>query len=301
VRMVAVADEDPQKTLLWAVYERSLETFLPPLYFPDTIVHITVEVVDVNQNQLPLQQFRFKIESDPGHSADFDRIPDYEFIDTDDFRPEAPYDSGMEILSGDLEGAKIIYNSKEPLTPGFGPIDEIEALNYEDSQSVGVPLNLLPHTVFHTPVKIFIPFPEDTDISQMEIFFHNGVEWRPACDIDGNALPGGIGWMVPGSRVNHVESSPPLVEIQVYHFSAAQGVVVVNTTGTSGTTNDRVDTGRSGGVAVVTCFIETAAYDMRPVPGLLAILWVLGILGLLPAVILYQRSKWNGFYFKKEF
>jgi len=31
--------------------------------------------------------------------------------------------------------------------------------------------------------------------------------------------------------------------------------------------------------------------------GLLA-LWVLGTLGVLPAVILYWRSKWNGFYFQ---
>ena len=297
VRMVEVADEDPQKTLLWAVYERSLETFLPPLYFPDTIVHINVEVVDVNQNKLPLQQFRFKIESDPGHSADFDRIPDNEFIDRDDFIPEAPYDSGMEILSGDLEGAKIIYNSKEPVTPGFGPIDEIEALNLEASRGVGAPLNLLPHTVFHTPAKIFIPFAEDTDISQIEIFFHNGLEWRPACDIDGNVLPGGIGWMVPGSRVNHVENSPPLVEIQVYHFSAAQGGVAVTS---FETTQDNVHTGRSGAVVFVNCFIETAAYEVKPAFGLPALLWVLGTMGVLPVVILYRRFKWNGFYIKKR-
>ena len=87
VRVVEVADEDPQTTLLWAVYERSLETLRPSLYFPDTMVQITVEVMDVNRNRLAPRQFRFQIEPDPGHSSDFDRIPDYELINTDKFTP----------------------------------------------------------------------------------------------------------------------------------------------------------------------------------------------------------------------
>ena len=65
-------------------------------------------------------------------------------MDRDQLIAETPYDAGMEILSGELEGAKIIYNSKEPLTPGFGPSDEIEALNLEDSKGIGAPLNLIP-------------------------------------------------------------------------------------------------------------------------------------------------------------
>jgi hypothetical protein len=291
VRVVEVANEDSQNTILWAVYERSLETYLPPLYFPDTIVHITVAVTDVNRNRLFPQQFRFKIEPDPGHAANFDRIPEYEFIDTDDFIPLAPHDSGMEISSGELRGAKIVYSSKEPLTPGFGPVDEIQALNLEDSQGVGAPLNLLPHTVFHTPVKIFMPFPEGTDIAGMDIFYHNGKQWLPACDSDGNVLPDGTGWMVPGSRVNHVENRPPLVEIQVYHFSAAQGGFVVASTGTN---RDTEHSNRSGTVVFVKCFIETAIYKAQPAFGLAALLGVLGMAGLLSIMCGYRRYRVSG-------
>jgi len=65
-------------------------------------------------------------------------------MDRDQLIAETPYDAGMEILSGELKGAKIIYNSKEPLPPGFGASDEIEALNLEDSKGIGAPLNLIP-------------------------------------------------------------------------------------------------------------------------------------------------------------
>jgi hypothetical protein len=239
-----------------------------------------VIVADTNHNRLAPHHIRFKIESDPGHAVDFDRLPDYDFMDTVDSASKTRYDSGMEIVSGDLAGAKILFNSQEPLTPGFGPIDEIESVNLEDSQGVGAPLNLLPHTVFQTPVKILIPFPDGTDLTAMDIFYYNGVKWLPACDADGNVLPGGLGWMIPGSRVNHYAISPPLVEIQVYHFSAAQGGIIV---ASSGTTNNNDSSSRSGSVAVVKCFIDTAAYEVKPAFGLLALLWIIGMLGLLPA------------------
>ena len=102
--------------------------------------------------------------------------------------------------------------------------------------------------------------------------------------------------MVAGSRLNHYETDPPLIEIKVYHFSAAQGGVVVNT---AETTNDGVDTGKSGGVAVVKCFIDTAAYDARPSFGLLPLLWILGTLGMLRIVAAYRHSKRNGSYYTK--
>jgi len=305
MRVVAVIAEDPNQTLIWAVYDRSMESYRPPLYFPDKIVRITVRAADTRQNSLSPRQFRFKIEPDAGPDTEFDRLPDYDFMDRDQLLSETPYDAGMEILSGELEGAKIIYNSKEPLTPGFGSSAEIEALNLEDSKGIGAPLNLVPHTVFHTPVKIMIPFPDGTDIANMDIFYHNGVEWRPACDADGNVLPGGRGWMVPGSRVNHFRTSPPLVEIQVYHFSAAQGgFVVVN----SGTTRHNDHSNQNGTVVVAKCFIDTAIDNPKPAYDLLTLLCTLGTLGALPALraVLFfcenrcpevraPKKVWNGF------
>ncbi len=42
MRVVRVEDDDPHQTLIWVVYDRSLETLLPPLYFPGKFVQITV-------------------------------------------------------------------------------------------------------------------------------------------------------------------------------------------------------------------------------------------------------------------
>jgi len=282
MRVVMVEDHDPRQNLMWVVYDRALETHLPPLYFPDRIVQITVNLEDLYQNRLSPRKFRFKIESDSGSTTEFGSLPEYDFIDRDFFVAEGSQDSGMEILSGELQGAQIIYNRKEPLTPGFGPIDDIEALNLEDSQGVGAPLNLIPHTIFHTPVKILIPFPPGTDIASMDIYYHNGEEWLPACDADGNVLPGGRGWMVAGTRVNHFTADPPLVEIQVYHFSAAQGGFIAAST--EGSRDYHENSDYSGTVVVAKCFIDTAMNNPKPTFGLIALLWVIGVLGLLPLV-----------------
>ncbi len=55
--------------------------------------------------------------------------------------------------------------------------------------------------------------------------FPSGFVTVSCSDALGNLLPGGVGWMVPGSRVNHEETGPALIEVQVYHFSGAQAVV----------------------------------------------------------------------------
>ena len=89
--------------------------------------------------------------------------------------------------------------------------------------------------------------------------------------------------MVPGSRVNHPETSPPLIEIQVYHFSAAQGGFIVASTETSKHYHENSD--YSGTVVVAKCFIDTAMNNPKPTFGLLSLLWVICILGLLPTVI----------------
>ena len=301
MRVVEVAGDDPSLTLIWVVYDRSLETWLPPLYIPDNIVHITVSALDGHQNFLSPVLFRFKIESDPGHAVEFDRLPDYDFVDSYDLITEWLFDSGMEILSGELAGAKIIYDSSEPLTPGFGPGDDVESLNLDGAEGIGEPLNLVPHTVFHTPVKILIPFPEGTDLANTDIFYHNGVEWLRACDADGNVLPGGIGWMVAGSRVDHYETSPPLVEIQVYHFSSVQGFATFRSSETTGSSGGGTHTG-SGGTAAVKCFIDAAAYDVEGKPAfvLIAFQWLLGTLGLLVMFIVYWLLKRNGCYIKQQ-
>ncbi|MEJ2223327.1 MAG: hypothetical protein P8X80_21310, partial [Desulfobacterales bacterium] len=129
---------------------------------------------------------------------------------------------GIRINSGDLENAKVLYDSSETRTPFFGSLDEIPPLNVSGSGAVGVPMNLQPPTVFDNPVRIFIACPGYTDVGGLSVYYYNGSSWARASDATGNVLPGGDGWMVPGSRVDHNETDPPTIEIQVYHFSGAQ-------------------------------------------------------------------------------
>jgi hypothetical protein len=75
---------------------------------------------------------------------------------------------------------------------------------------------------------------------------NNGQQWVMACDPNGNVQPGGVGWMVPGSRVNH-NGDQAWIEIKVYHFSA---VIVATNSGTTVT----VESGGIGGGGG--CFIS---------------------------------------------
>jgi hypothetical protein len=135
--------------------------------------------------------------------------------------PEDDYDNLIQVNTGALTGAKIYYNNGEPV-PQLGPTDEIPAVNLSGVSGVAVPMNLQPPTVFNTPVKIQIPCPDHTDVSTLNVYYYNGASWALACNAAGNVAPGGDGWMVPGSRVNHNETDPATIEIQVYHFSGAQ-------------------------------------------------------------------------------
>jgi hypothetical protein len=122
------------------------------------------------------------------------------------------------------DGAKIVYDKTEPVKPRFTSPENIPPL--EDVDAVGAPVAMNPPTVFQNPVKIFIPVGEDADPEKLKIYYYNSVNgWVLACDVDGTVLPGGDGWMVPGSRVYHGPDDPDnpnTIEIQIMHFTAVQ-------------------------------------------------------------------------------
>ena len=283
VRVVEVETHN-DVVLLWVVYDRSLETVLPMAYAHDANIHITVEVEDIAGNALPPAHFDFNIESVEEQERAWNNLPDFVFLEP--LNAGSGNDAGVEIVSGELAGARIEYDDNEPLTPMFGPMNEIggvaaAALGMEGA---GLPLNLLPHTVFNTPVKVFIPVPDGSDLTEVGIYFYNGVEWLPACDENGNILPGGEGWMVPGSRVNHNDVSPPLVEVQVYHFSAAQAV---NSAFTSGSTGIVAGSSSGGGGS---CFISSAGEESwGSLLGWVSSLSLLGLWSLLGLLSLLAR------------
>jgi hypothetical protein len=258
VRTVSL-NEDPaqQATFLWAVYDRLLEPFMATSYPPGAVINIKVAVRDIRNNLLQPHPFEFKIETRSQSAASGLNLPqtDEYYIDDPFFGDLNLYDVGIEIIDGALSGAKLVYSSLEPQIPVFGPADGIEEINLAGIRAVGLPLNLRPHTVFDTPVKLFIPAVDDVDVTTAGLAYHDGTQWLPAADADGNVLAGGEGWLVPGSRVNHTETRPALIEVQVYHFSGVQAIVV----GTTEEEEKPPDHDGSGVIVYASCFINSAA------------------------------------------
>jgi hypothetical protein len=214
-------DPDNQVTRMWVVYERSQESGGLQNFPYDKNINIRVDTSDIMANNMIQASIDFNVETVAEHNDAQDpaNLPDSSPIGPGD--PDmGALEDGIQINSGDLEDAKVIYDSSEQRTPAFGPMNEIPPLGI--SGAVGVPLNLQPHTVFDEPVRIFIPCPGYTDVSGLSVYYFSGSSWVRASDAAGNVLAGGDGWMVPGSRVNHNAPNPPTIEIQVYHFSGAQ-------------------------------------------------------------------------------
>jgi hypothetical protein len=167
------------------------------------------------------------------------------------------YDSGIQVLEGPLKGARIIYSSLEPIPPVIGPLLDTAELEADEAQAVGLPLNLMPYTVFDTPVKVFLPVPDDIETDDLGVYFHNGLEWQAGCDPDGDISDAALGWMVAESRVIRDDLEPALIGIAVHHFSAAQTVVFARFSGDR--EGDKIHHNSSGGTVYVSCFIRSVA------------------------------------------
>ena len=251
VRFVKLtADPDSQVTRMWVVYDRSQESGGLQNFPYNSDVNIKVDASDIMTNDMLQAAFDFNVETVAEHDAAHDHanLPESSAVGIGDPDMGASED-GIRIDSGDLEDAKVIYDSSEQRTPTFGPINEIPPFNISGSGAVGVPMNLQPPTVFDVPVRVFMTCPGYTDVSGLSVYYHNGSYWVRAADAAGNVLPGGDGWMVPGSRVNHNETDPATIEIQVYHFSGAQ----------AGTFSAGSSGGGGGGGGSI-CFITAAAH-----------------------------------------
>jgi hypothetical protein len=159
--------------------------------------------------------FEFQVEMHAQNSASGQNLPPTIDYYIDDASSGVPYDAGIEIIDGPLCGAKVIFCSREPRTPAFGPSAGIREISLAGMRAAGQPLNLWPHTVFDVPVRVFVPVAGDVDITAAGLAYHDGTQWLPAADAEGNVLEGGEGWLVPGSRVNHTETHPALIEVQV--------------------------------------------------------------------------------------
>ncbi len=284
---------DDQATYVWFSYDRFLEPFMPAAYPLDAIVRFTVAIYDVHGNLLQPEAFEFKIESGAQKQASGQNVPVTVELYQDTLSPGDDNDAGIAVVDGELAGAKLLFSSLEPITPEFGDPDEMPVISTTDMQAAGLPLNLLPHTIFDQPVQLFIPVTEDVDIKNVGLAYYDGTRWLAAAAADGRVLSGGEGWMVPGSRINHEESSPPMIEVQVYHFSAAQAVVFARF-------GDPVDeekppSHRNGANVYISCFINSVSTD--------ASLHFAGFIGLIgiPGFLLRVFQRCNLSFLRQDF
>jgi hypothetical protein len=239
---------------LWVTYYRSSETAIANAYPYGATVVVTVQAMDVKGFSLEPAFFSFRIESEQAATRAEKNAP-VSMVSND--TPMVGKKT-VTVQGGALNGASIIYDStlaqELGFEPVFGPIEEVP-----QAPGLGVPLNLLPPAVFPNPVTLTIPCPGYKDVSKVSVYYYDGREWWLACDAAGNVTPEGVGWMVPGSRVNHNEdqNSPAYVQIQVYHFSAAAATEAPDASTQVENNRSVAIAGSSSGSGSGGCFIST--------------------------------------------
>jgi hypothetical protein len=240
-------DPDTRVTRMWVVYDRSEETGGLQDFPYDSHVNVKVDATDYTAYDMAQASFNFHLESElqSAEAWEPENLPDSNTVAADDPDLGDGLDDGIEVISGELAGAKIIFDSNELQMPQFGPLYEVPSVTGADG--VGIPMNLQPPTVFDNPVKILIPCPGYDDVSGLDVHYYDGNSWILAVDAAGNVQPGGEGLVLPGSRINHNDTDPPTIEIRIFHFSGFQAAVAsISSSGGGG--------GGGGG-----CFIATTS------------------------------------------
>ena len=234
---------------LWIAYYRSNETALDDEFASGVTVTVTFEATDVRKDSMTPKTLTFRIQTAGEEQEELDNSPFV--IPQADFPSLGLTTSGVTDTTSPLYGAAIIYDSSLPentgIIPYVGPTENIPVFDVSGYTGVGVEMNLLPPAVFPSGVTVVVPCPGYTSVSGLYVYYYNGQQWVMACDPAGNVQPGGVGWMVPGSRVDR-NGNPSWIEIGVYHFSA---VIVATDSGTT----VAVETGGGGGGGG--CFIDS--------------------------------------------
>ena len=239
---------DTHVTKVRVLYDRSKDNAVGNYAFGST-VHVSVDVKGITQ-----QTSRFRVGSEQEHNHAQSQRPTVTSVGPElgVFDQQAGQDTGIQVTSGPLKGAMLVYSGDELVEPSFGPVDALPTL----SGGVGVPMNLEPtNWSFDVPVKVYIPCPGYVDVSELCIYFYSGTSWVYACDAAGNVQPAAERWMVRDSRKNNNNGDPSTIEIQVYHFSGVQASASAPPTPFTEPSADPTSGGGGGG-----CFISTAAW-----------------------------------------
>jgi hypothetical protein len=219
VRVVKLRPEpDSHATKFWLVYDRSHDTYGDYDYDSQIAVSLYVE------NKLGHSinhDYTFKVQTVAQELSAQSNLP--QTSTTADW-PSAGFDT-VTVDSGVSQGSSITYDSNEPVTPAFGPMNEIPPVNSIGANGIGSPLNLQPPTVFNQPVRLLMPIPAGVEGKDQGVYLYNGIDWvyvGSPLNSGGIVQPEGEGWMVPGSMSYDNTGTPEILQAQVYHFSAVQ-------------------------------------------------------------------------------
>ncbi len=217
---------DPANSVksFWVEYQRSAESGMTPYYDYDTTVGVSVYAIDTTANALRSQTYNFKTMSVTEYQTAQSNLPSQvtQFVTPNELKVTID-DTG--VTAGQLNGAYMIFNTNDGgVTPYFGPVGEIPALNYPGATGVGIPLNCLPPRVFASGITVFIPCPGKVDVSGLNVYGYDGGSWKLICYANGNLAPDGAGWLIAGwnngSSLQAVNNgSPSGIIIWVRHFS----------------------------------------------------------------------------------
>ena len=256
VRVVKLtSDADTRVTKLWVVYDRSLDS--QGSFDYDSDVNIKVDAYDGRGYSMPQASFDFNIETLTEHDV------------AEANRPETAVSSNgdvttLTIINNDeLEGFQIVYDNNEPILPTIEPPDEIPILDLPDVVPFDWPVKLGPPTVFDNPVRIIMPYSAGHDVKALNLYLYDGTEWIYAVssyETGGVVQPGGEGWVVPGSLNYDDTLDPPVIEIQVYHFSGLQAGLSIENPYFLNADSEIIDAGGGGG-----CYIDSVSSGVSPI------------------------------------
>jgi hypothetical protein len=249
VQLIAEEDEN-HLTKFWLIYNRQEDVYGD--FGFGSLVNVGLDMCDISGICLPTSQYQFQIETQDEYSQSRDNAPQTSALPETDpmLEPESGYDTGIVVTSGENEGVKVIFDSAGSVIPEIGPSEEIPVVTDPDLKPLGSPLNIQPPTVSESPLKIVIPCPGETDLSDTSILFYNGDRWIRACNAKGELLETGEGWMVPDSRKIHTDTDNGIttVEFKAYQLSGIQVV------------RDAAHKSEGGGASPLNCFIDTARF-----------------------------------------
>jgi len=189
---------------VWIVYD-SLGSF-----GYDEQVNVVVEASDVNGYSMTPYAYSFKTETSAEHNEAQAAAP------TTTVEIDVP-SAGLTTINGEagteLDGLEIVYANDEAVPPRLGPSDEIDPM--ADPNTMDVLLNIEPVSYYETPVTVTAPVSAAYDISSVSIYCYNPTDgWVEAVE--------GDGWLVSGSRVEHVDGGVKLLEFQITYAAPVQ-------------------------------------------------------------------------------